>query len=461
MRAILVLMLAASCASAPAMAGSSVFDPAHEALVVINVATPKLVRTSARLHLGTLEVCSGSRTTSVDPLFEELDSGELAGRAPRWGSFTLEPGLLDSLVIHWKDIEVRVSEAWTRPASATRASAIPLMRRVVAGEVLVLNLLWQPDAQAADAADWRPVFELEELAEPPLGARMYVSEEARGIVSVLERRSGRMVRGLPVGGEPRDMVWDPLRHRLYVATAGRDELVSVDLSGPASLSRLPLTFGADPTRVLLSRDRERIAVLAPGRDMVFLFSANSLQEIARIRVGQGPVGMTEAARDRRIFVSCRLDGRIDVIDPERGQVVDQFTQFDSPGEIVTLRSGLLALGQRSGRRVKFLDPATGAVRSAIDLCGPVQGLVDAPRVDRLFALTNLCSEVAILRAASGLEVGRIRLDERAALISLGPRQAELLVPLPGSRRIMLVSIDHTADRRFFEVGPGPWRAVAP
>ncbi len=461
MRGALILMLALTCVPSPSIAGRSGFDPAYEALVVINIAAPERVRTAALLSIDRVDACIGPRTTEAEILFDELDSRLLAGRAPRLGSFTLEPGLLDSLVIHWGNIEVRVSEAWIRPPSAKQSSVISLSRRVVAGEVLVLNLLWRPDAQSADAMDWHPVLELEELVEPPLGARMYVSEEGTGIVAVLERRSGRMVRGLPVGGQPRDLAWDPLRHRLYVATAGRDELVSIDLSGPPALDRLPLSFGADPTRVLLSRDRDRIAVLAPGRDMVFLFSASSLQEIARIRVGQGAVGITEAVRDRRLFVSSRLDGRVDVIDPEALRVVDRFGGFDSPGEILALQSGLIALAQESGRRIEFLDPATGVVQSAIDLCGPVRGLASAARVDRLFGLIPLCSEVTILRAAAGLEIGRIGLEEPAGLISLGPREAELFIPLPDSRRILLMPVDRAGDRRYFEVGSGPWRAVAP
>ncbi|RKZ14120.1 hypothetical protein DRQ53_12300, partial [bacterium] len=209
------------------------------------------------------------------------------------------------------------------------------------------------------------------------------------------------------------------------------------------------------------RDGQRIAVLGPGRDQLYLFSAASLQELAKIPVGQDPVSLAEDPRSGRIFVSCRTAGRIDVVDPESARVVARFEQLDSPSELVVLRSGILAVGQQRGRSINLLDPATGALLGAVELCGSADGLVEVERLDRLFVLSNFCSEITITRPLAGLETGAIRLEERAGLPTLGPRGAEIYLPLPDSRRVALIAVDRGVERRYLDVGPTPWRVVAP
>jgi len=440
---------------------ASGYDPGHEGLVLITVAVPERVEIAARLHLESITACVGSRRIPVPVHFTELDSRSLAGRSPRWGSFALEPAVLDSLLITWQGVDVRVEEAWTYPDASEAANTFAMGRRINAGEVVVVNLRWEPDAMPAAADDWRPHFEIEELVEPPPGARVYVSEEDRGVVAVYDRAAGRLVRALPAGGKPRDLVWDELRQRLYVTVAGRDELLAIDPTGRATIRRLPLSYGADSTRLILTQDGSRIAVLAPGRDMVFLFSAASLQEIAKIPVGQGPEALVEDPRTGRILVSCNRAGRIDVIDPGSARVVRRFEQMGSPSELLMLGSGQLAVGQDPGRRIELLDPATGAVQATVNACGPVDGLLELSRFERVLALSNFCSEITILRVGAGLELGGIPLDEVAGLPSLGPRGAEVFVPLPDSNRILVFSSDRAADQAMLDVGPTPWRVLVP
>jgi len=461
-RAFLALLLLGALVSSAVPASSDTeFEPAYNSLVLVNFAVPSRVETNSRLHVAEITAYFGSRLQRVQASLDELVSLKLAGRAPRWASFTLEPAVLDSLVIRWAGFDVQVEEAWTHPPVEGRDTVIRLGQRVEAGEVVVLNLLWQPDAQDRTAADWRPRIDVETLSEPPLGARFYISEEDAGVIAVHERIGGRMVRALPTGGQPRDLAWDPARQRLYAAVAGRDELVSFDPVGRETIRRVPLSFGADPTRVLLSTDRQRIAVLAPGRDLVFLFSASSFQEIAKIRVGQHPVDMAEDPRSGRIYVSCLTAGRVDVIDPYVAEVVTSFEGLESPTQLLVLRSGLLAVGQNPGRRLHLLDPNTGALQSTLNPCGPTDGMVEVPRVDRLFVLSNFCSEISVFRPEAGLELAAIRISELAGLPSLGPRGAEIYVPLPESGQVMLISVDRTSNQRWIDVGPGAWRVVAP
>lgn len=460
MRSQWISALAALALTLAVPRNSTAFDPTSQALVLVNLSVPARAETRARLELLSATLFTSAAQYPAEIESRVLDSYDLAGRAPRWARFEVSPGQVDSLELTWSGIEVQLDEAWIR-VPVQGPTTIPVHQWIDEGGALVLNLRWSPDEQPVAAADWSPSFELEEIPEPPLGGRVYVSEEDEGVVSVFERVNGRMVRALVLGGNPRDLKWDPLRQRLYVVLGGRDELAILDVAGLETIRRAPLSFGADPTRVLLTEDRQRLAVLAPGRDMVFLYSAASLQETAKVRVGQGPVAMAEDPRTGLIYVSCRTAGEIDVIDPVRGRVVNTFAGFESPTELASLQSGLLAVSEERNGRVDLVDPASGSIQSSVRICGTAGYLVEVATLDRLYVLDTFCSEIAILRPRAGLEVGSIQLTERAGLLALGPRGTELLVPLPDSRRAALISVDRGDALLYLDVGSGPWRVIVP
>ena len=462
MRALHLLVLALLLVPSNAWTSSpDGFQPSFEAMVLVTLSAPERALTTARLRLADVTVHAGARLEGPEPKFQLLESRELAGRAPRLVELAVEPTVIDSVVFHWSGVEVQIGDEWVSPAVGRRSSVLVLSTRVEAGEVLILNLHWDPDAQPASSPDWYPVLTIEEHREPPLGATLYASEEGVGVVAVYDRLSGRLVRGLPTGGSPRDLCWDELRQRLYVAVAGRDELLIFDPLGAETVRRVPLSFGSDPTRVVLTPDRKWIAVLAPGRDLVFFFSASSLQEVARVHVGHGPVGMVADPSSGRILVTSHPAGRIDAIDPEQMRVVAQFDQVDNPTDIVQVESGLFAVGDSRSRRIALIDPNSGARVSEMSVCGPVTSLVSVPRIDQLFAVSDNCRAVTLLRPASGLEVRSIRLDGRGGIPSLSPSGADVFLPLPDSARILVLASDRGSVTRVIDTGTGVWRVIAP
>jgi YVTN family beta-propeller protein len=439
---------------------TTAFDPVGDGLVIVNISAPARVHQDARIRLDSAVMWSNGQASVGELEFDELQASRLAGRAPRWARFVVSEGIVDSLVLHWSGFETRIDEAWIQPSEA-RATVIPLHRRIDRAEAIVLNLRWNVDASEPDDEAWVPLLELEDLLEPPVGGRVYVSEEGEGIVSVFDRVTGRMVRAIPVGGAPRDLAWDEVLQRLYVVVAGRDELAVIDVAGRETLRRVPLSFGAEPTRVWLTRDRQRVAVVAPGRDLVFLYSAGSLQEIAKVRVGQEPVAIVEDRGGGRLFVSCRKAGEIAVVDPAIGRVISRFEGFESPTELAMLESGLLAVGQDRVSRVDLVDPNSGASLSSLQTCGATRALLSVGRFDRLYVVDRMCSEISIFRPESGLEIGAFPLKHDVGLPNLDPRESVLLLPVPETRRVVLLAIDSGEELLSCDVGPGPWRVIAP
>jgi hypothetical protein len=257
------------------------------------------------------------------------------------------------------------------------------------------------------------------------------------------------------------MVFEAASRRLLVAIAERDELVSIETGEHPAVNRLPLNLGDDPTRLALLTQGRRVAVLCPGRDAVVLVSTASLQTEHRVPVAPRPIAMAADARGDRLFVSSELGGRVEVLDPETGAIVASLTSVEDPGEMLVLSDGRLAVASRAGRRIEVLDPQTGVVSSAIDLCGPVVGMVGLERQNRLYAALDLCDEISILRTDPLLEVGRIEIGTSMGLIAAGEVGRWVFVPQPDHDRLLFLVANRPTELVVIETGAGPWTAVSP
>lgn len=438
------------------------FDPDRECSVTVIGHVPE--RVAARVELGVqdFEIAGAQGVTSMAPSVPSVDVA-LRGAAPfEWARGVVAPGIVDSLRLRFDAAEVRIGEVSTRVDLQGVVASFPLGRALRPGECLVVHLLFDPDATPIDAEQWRPVVRRLDVAPVPLGQRMYVAQATAGTVAVLDRRSGDLVHEIGVGGEPRDLAWSELERRLFVAVAGRDEIVAVESGEADRLVRIPLRFGDRPTRMLVSGDEQDLWVVASARDALISVSPRTLQETGRVTVDLGPVALAEDSRAGRVFVSCESSRAILVVDTQSRTVVDRHVVRDVPGELVFLaETGQLLVSSASGRSVERIDAGTGATVESTEFCGPVRGLAYQERSGRAYVASAMCREITVVRPDLSIEVGNVRLDADPGHVRLDPEARMLLVPLPGVDAVLLVNTNRTQRVTRYAVGPRPVAVVVP
>lgn len=273
------------------------------------------------------------------------------------------------------------------------------------------------------------------------GARVYVSNENDGTVSVIDARSHEVIATIPVGKRPRGLQVSPDGATLYVALSGSPKAPpgvdpatlpapdrAADGIGVVDLDQLRLT------RVLESgQDPECFALLPGGRALVVsneetaeasLVSVDSGGVIARVPVGEEPEGVATHPYGHVVYVTSETDDRIDVVDPVGRRVVARIPTGARPRAIAFTRDGTRAfVTNENAASVTVIDARAHAAVATVAL--PREG--SGPTGPR----------------PMGVIVSR---DQRHVLVS-GGRGGAITVVDAATLRVV---------RTIGEVGPRPW-----
>lgn len=455
--AAIVFVLLLLCGSATAG-----LDPDHEAnLTVFGRIAPRIA-TGVELRIDGFRVTTADGAVDVAPGRTSWTTAGDAGTPRELMRAALPAGRVDSLHVRLDEARVRIGGIWTAVDLRDVPIGFAVRRDLAPGECLVLHLSFDPDATAVDADPWRPVLDLRVPERPPLGQRIFVALADAGTLAVLDRRSGEVVEEIGVGGRPTDLVYSQVERRLFVTVAGRDELVAIDLGDVDRLRRLPLRFGDEPTRLILSDDERDVFVLARGHDALVRVSNQTFQESDRIPVEARPVALATDPRTGRVFVSSETTREIQVIDPRERTTVERFVVRDVPGEMVFLNTSReLLVGARDARSIERIDAGSGATIDALELCGPVRGMVAQRRSGRVFAVLSICDELSVLRPRLDLEIATQRLPGRPGRAWLDPEERMLLVPIPDDGVLLELNTSRTREVLVREVGPRPVAVSVP
>ena len=193
-------------------------------------------------------------------------------------------------------------------------------------------------------------------AARPAPARVFVSNEDDGTVSVIDTRRHEVTATIAVGKRPRGLRVSPDRHYLYVALSGSprsppgvDEATlpppdrSADGIGVVDLATLRLVrtlpSGQDPESFDLAGDLLVVSNEDSGQAAIVDRASGELR--GHVAIGGEPEGVTTAP-DGTVWITCEADGRVDVVEPRSRQRLAGITVGGRPRSIVFTRDGAKA-----------------------------------------------------------------------------------------------------------------------
>lgn len=124
------------------------------------------------------------------------------------------------------------------------------------------------------------------------GSQAVVALEADGAIAVIDlsaRRLAKTIKLQPAPALPMGVVYSPDQRRVFVTTGRGGKLAAVDLeSGQTTM----IAVGKRPWGIALSPDGKRLFTANGPSNDVSVVEVETLREIARIKVGEGPWGVT-------------------------------------------------------------------------------------------------------------------------------------------------------------------------
>lgn len=418
---------------------------------------------STRLTPGEMTLRSAAGIPVILPLrTDALVSEDIAGKQILLTSTPVPGGLYSSLHLDIESIVGEVGVAEVRPAPPPEGLSIPVDLELRSDLTTTVFLKWQPAAIDPEAEFHVPRFDIQTPSVPPLGAVAFATSAGSESVLVINRQQGRVVGALRVDADPRGLAYSRTSQNLFVALAGQDAIAVVDVMSLRVINTVPLQFGDDPSRLLLSRDEATLYVLNPGSRSLSALSVWSLQEQFRLGVGNGPRSLAQDPVSGFLFVACEDEGRVQVVDPGTGAVTNNLALMSAPVEIVIDDlSRRLFLGGSAQRLVRSYDLATETNGGDQNICGPVAGLALNSRTRRVYASVPSCRHLAVIRPDLGIEYGSINLPGRPGLMDFDQEFRQLWVVLPEQGSVAVCNVNRGLVETVIEVADDPYQVLAP
>lgn len=167
----------------------------------------------------------------------------------------------------------------------------------------------------------------------PDGKRLYTANITTQNVSVLDRKTGKLITQIPCGKGAEGMAFTPDGMSLWVGNQEAGSITIIDLLTHKAVETFPcpgmpvrILFTADGTRALVSSWTEK------GEFTVIDTATRS--EIKRLAVGSRAIGIAIAPDGKRAFVGGEYKDGVYVIDLEKLTVTDKFYTGDGSDSIV-------------------------------------------------------------------------------------------------------------------------------
>ena len=189
-------------------------------------------------------------------------------------------------------------------------------------------------------------------------------------VSIVDLVSRRRAGILPLGKfhRPHGIAPDPNSGRALVTAENPDRIVLVDLDARAVIEDFD-NGGADPHMVTFGKNGAWGYVSNTASGTVGAVNVVT-GELRLIEVGKGPQGSLLSRDGSTLWVTCRDEGRIDIIDTAAKERVGSIATGDGPNRVVaTPDETLLVYSLQAGQAVGIADIGKGEEVARVPLGG--------------------------------------------------------------------------------------------
>ncbi len=204
-----------------------------------------------------------------------------------------------------------------------------------------------------------PIADPYQLGFSPNGTWLVVNGLARDQVDVYDAATMKLVKRFPIASMPSHMAFSPNSATAYVSLQGSNRLAAIDLTRLAVIWDVPV--GSTPAGVLWNRGHVLVADM--GTDYVAEVDPTDGKVINRIRTGNGAHQLFASPDGKLIYVNNRAAGTITVLDAVTLAAVHTYRVPGGPDDLAFAPDGNIWITCRFDEKIAVLDPATGHLQT--------------------------------------------------------------------------------------------------
>lgn len=275
--------------------------------------------------------------------------------------------------------------------------------------------------------------------------RLFVANTDDGTVSVLDTRSGRLLRTTSVGRQPLQHIWDVAADaptgQIFVRT-GDDVLTTLDAASGAVARTLSL--GSCSRGLAVDTRVAHIFTANCQGGIVRMIDARGGRMVTTIHVGGQPQQIAVDEQTGRVFVTDSGGGRLSVLDAANGRVLHTFALGTQLCLCITtpLPGGPVFVDDQAAR-VYVLDATSGRLVRTVKIGMDIYDHAVDPRTGRVFLVGAPAGasggaapyagpgRLVVLDGRTGRVVRRVTLSAPPSAVALDARGQRLLLDLVG------------------------------
>jgi YVTN family beta-propeller protein len=369
----------------------------------------------------------------------------------------LPPGQYSGFQFRLKDATLKSEEGDIALVAATENPRAAIPFAVYKGKAVVLSMRFLYKESVGEGFRFSPVFSGSIPGRIAAGLVGLVTGRGSNTATMFDKISGRVVGVIPTGTSPAGMVIDPASRRAYVAISGEDSVETIDLLEMAVIHRQRLTAGDGPLELALTPDGRTLLSANNGSNTVSIIDSSSLIETKRLQVGSGPQSILVDRAGRRAYVFNTLSNTISVIDIGARAVAASVATESGPVRGQFNRAGdRLYVLHRFSPYLTVLDPLSLSVVRRVNIGAGGTALKVDPRTDRIYIAKRNGEEVDIYDPFSFLPIDFLRTGGEASFLTIDGEANNLLLLLPGRKRLRIVHLVGKKTAAEIDVGEDPY-----
>ena len=151
----------------------------------------------------------------------------------------------------------------------------------------------------------------------------FTSNGREGKVSMFDPSTLQLIRKIDVGKGPDGIYYDPASKRVFTNNHGSHDITAIDAATGEVVGTVQLR--GDGEQAIIGADG-LIYVNSEDTNEVVVFDPKSLEVKKRFPIGVAkvPTGLAYDARTKRLFIGCRNEPKMVVMDASTGKVINSF-----------------------------------------------------------------------------------------------------------------------------------------
>lgn len=236
------------------------------------------------------------------------------------------------------------------------------------------------------------------LRAPVHAATLYVSNDFDNAIGVLDSVTHNKLTTIPVGTEPRPIVYNSLNNRMYVGNTYSHDVSVIDPTTNTVVATIALGANIDPLTFALSHNKTRLYAANFGSTQVSVIDTTTNTLLTTIDGFSNPQGMVLSNDDSKLYVAnqncCSSNGFVSVVDTSTNAI----TQTIPVGHIGSVRIALTPDGTKAyvaddggpnaASYVSVIDTTTNTVTKTISIGDNPSEIVVNPAGTRAYVLST-------------------------------------------------------------------------